>query len=207
MNKPRTILPTESTFPTGQPNVNATQSLPAVNLSVDSLIKLAMGQDIPENLEGLILPKSLNIERTPSERGHVRTEEIDSGIAPRHAEKTVKLVQSLNDAEKHLESAKQDVVEQSVDLLDNLKSSEDEDPFKFLSPSHIPSFPPEGWLNEEVWWVECAIKLVILKQHIYVVVNLKTTIHYEGIVEQRYNTFLHNTWRDLNLILLLNYFF
>lgn len=163
MNKPRKILPKESNFSSEQPSVNATQSLPAVNLSVDSLIKLAMGQDIPEHLEGLILPKSLNLDRTSSERGHVCTEEIDSGIAPRHTEKTVKLVQNLNEAEKHLESAKQDVVEQSVDLLDNLKSSEDEDPFKFLSPSHIPSFPPEGWLNEEVWWMECPLKLVILK--------------------------------------------
>lgn len=162
MNKPRKILPKESNFPSGQPSVNSAQSFPAVNLSVDSLIKLAMGQDISEQLEGLTLPKSLSLERTSSERGHVRTEEIDSGIAPRLADKTVKLVQNLNDAEKHLESPKQDV-EQSVDLLDNLKSSEDEDPFKFLSPSHIPSFPPEGWLNEEVCWMECAIKCVILK--------------------------------------------
>ena len=114
-----------------------------------------MGQDVSEHLEGLTLPKSSSLERTSSERGHVRTEEIDSGIAPRLAEKTVKLVQNLNDVEKHLESPKQDV-EQSVDLLDNLKSSEDEDPFKFLSPSHIPSFPPEGWLNEEVQYVGCS---------------------------------------------------
>ena len=111
-----------------------------------------MSQDIPEHLESIILSKSLNVDKTPSETGHVRTEEIDSGIAPGHCEKMTKEVENVTEA-VHLDSAKQDAVEHSDDLLENLKSSEDEDPFKFLSPSHIPSFPPEGWLNEEVCMV------------------------------------------------------
>ena len=110
-----------------------------------------MSQEMPEHLENLVLSKSLNLDKTSSEAVHVRTEEIDSGIAPGHGEKTtVKEVQNLTEAIKHLDSAKQDAVEHSDDLLENLKSSEDEDPFKFLSPSHIPSFAPEAWLNEEV---------------------------------------------------------
>ncbi|CAB4018151.1 Hypothetical predicted protein [Paramuricea clavata] len=140
VNKPRKILPKESNVRNGETSTNATP--PAANLTVDSLIKLAMSQDIPENLESLILSKPLNLDKTPSD--HVHTEEIDSGIALGHL-KTVKEVENLTEAMNHLDSTKHD----TDDLLDNLKSSEDEDPFKFLSPSHIPSFPPEGWLNEE----------------------------------------------------------
>ena len=161
VNKPRKILPKELNLSNGEPSSNTTQSLPSANLSVDSLIKLAMSQDIPENLESLILPKPLNLDsKTPADIAHVRTEEIDSGVAPGHANKTIKEVQSLNDALKHFESTKQDVG-QSVDLLDNLKSSEDEDPFKFLSPTHIPSFPTEAWLNEEVY-ISCTYICCVL---------------------------------------------
>jgi hypothetical protein len=152
VNKPRKILPKESNASNGEVSSGASHPPSAANLSVDSLIKLAMSQEIPENLESLIISKSLNLDKNSSETGHVRTEEIDSGVASGHGEKTaVKDVQNLTEAITHLDhTAKQDAVEHSDDLLDNLKSSEDEDPFKFLSPSHIPSFPPEGWLNEEV---------------------------------------------------------
>jgi hypothetical protein len=157
VNKPRKILPKESNVPNGETSSNATRPSPAANLTVDSLIKLAMSQDIPENLESLILSKPLNLDKTPS--GHVHTEEIDSGIALGHSLKTVKEVENLTEAMNHLDSTKHD----ADDLLDNLKSSEDEDPFKFLSPSHIPSFPPEGWLNEEVCDMGNIYTLLIIK--------------------------------------------
>ncbi|XP_028397820.1 uncharacterized protein LOC114521554 isoform X2 [Dendronephthya gigantea] len=148
-NKPRRILPKETNISNGESCSSAATISSTEHLSVDSLIKLAMGQDIPENLESLILPNSLNLDKSSSDISHVRTEEIDRGVASGHAQKTVKDVQNLNDAIKHLECTKQDHVQPTDDLLDNLKSSEDEDPLTFLSPSHLSNFPPEGWLNEE----------------------------------------------------------
>ena len=149
-NKPRRILPKETNISNGESCSNAATTSSTEHLSVDSLIKLAMGHDIPENLESLILPNPLNLDKSSSNISHVRTEEIDRGVATGHTEKNVKNVQNLNDAIKHLECAKPDHVQQTDDLLDNFKSSEDEDSLTFLSPSHLPNFAPEVWLTEEV---------------------------------------------------------
>lgn len=145
VNKPRTILPKESHVPSNDVRFNTSQGSTSADLSVDSFINKLMRQDVPEHFESIILPKPLLGGKTMA--SDIHTEEIDSGIAPAH----VKEVNNLTEAMAHLESSKRDKGEQSDDLF---KSSEDEDPFKFLSPSHIPNFPSEAWLNEEV----CQIK-------------------------------------------------
>lgn len=131
---------------------------PSGDFSVDSLIELALGPG--ENVEKLLSSKSVShsssssgVSRnskilfvTETNDDNVRTEEIDCGVAG--GRRTPREMRSLTETIEHLDNGKES--EHTQDLLDNLRSSEDDDPFKLLSPSNNQHFHTETWLNEEV---------------------------------------------------------
>lgn len=133
-NFPRKILPKNASISSGEQNLGAA-------LSVDSFIDLALSDDVAENTENVVLPNTIDVRASD-----IQTEEIDSGVVSVHND-------SMNDECTNKPIIAHDENIAAVvpgDLMDDLKSSEDEDPLKFLSPSHLQNFPTDSWLNEEV---------------------------------------------------------
>lgn len=143
---------------------------PSSDFSVDSLINLALEPD--ENVEKLLSSKSVRHSSSSSGvgrsseiifvsetiDGNVRTEEIDCGVAG--GGRTPKEMRSLTEAIEHLDNGKES--EHTRDLLDNLRSSEDDDPFKLLSPSDNQHFHTETWLNEEVNCCSSVLDVILI---------------------------------------------